>query len=193
MFVSYSREKLLNAIIYFVANTKHCHTLKLFKLLNFLDFEHFRQTGQSVTGLNYKAWENGPAPSELWHELRAPAEDLASAVVVTPIRDDITDELLRRDLKPRRKFDGRYFSPRELEIMERLVFFFAETRSDDMSEVSHARNLPWGKVFQRGKGQGSDIPYELMFESASLFEDMPPLSSEEYEYRKDAFAEIDDV
>ena len=82
MFVSHQREKLLNAIIYFIANTKRCHTLKLFKLLYFLDFEHFRQTGQGVTGLRYVAWPKGPAPDELWRELDAPRPDLAKAVSV---------------------------------------------------------------------------------------------------------------
>jgi hypothetical protein len=42
MFVSHDREKLINAIVYFLGETNHCHTLKLFKLLNFSDFEHFR-------------------------------------------------------------------------------------------------------------------------------------------------------
>lgn len=83
MFVSHQREKLLSAIIYFIANTRRCHTLKLFKLLYFLDFEHFRQTGQSVTGLRYVAWPMGPAPAQLWHELDAPQPDLAAAVSVT--------------------------------------------------------------------------------------------------------------
>ena len=83
MFVSHHREKLLNAIIYFIVNTKRCHTLKLFKLLYFLDFEHFRQTGQSVTGLRYVAWPKGPAPDELWHELDDPKPDLAAAISIT--------------------------------------------------------------------------------------------------------------
>jgi hypothetical protein len=43
MFVSRDREKLINAIIYFLRETKHCHTLKLFKLLYFADFEHFNR------------------------------------------------------------------------------------------------------------------------------------------------------
>ena len=83
MFVSHHRGKLLNAIVYFIANTRRCHTLKLFKLLYFLDFEHFRQTGQSVTGLRYVAWPKGPAPDDLWHELDAPRPDLAATVSIT--------------------------------------------------------------------------------------------------------------
>ncbi|WP_456664297.1 Panacea domain-containing protein [Bradyrhizobium sp. LB13.1] len=60
MFVSRDREKLINAIIYFLGATNHCHTLKLFKLLNFADFEHFRQTGRTIFNLDYKALPKGP-------------------------------------------------------------------------------------------------------------------------------------
>jgi hypothetical protein len=191
MFVSHNREKLINAIIYFTKETKHCHTLKLFKLLNFLDFENYRQTGKSVTGLEYKAWPNGPAPSELWHEFLNPRPDLAQAVLVNLVRDDMTHEPKRREIKGRRPFDSKHFTKREREIMEKLAFFFRDARGDDMSEVSHARNLPWGKVYQRGRGNGRVIPYELALESAPVIPDMPSLDRQEIERRRTLFEEID--
>ena len=191
MFVSYQREKLLNAIIYFVKNTRHCHTLKLFKLLNFLDFEHFRQTGSSVTGLKYVAWPEGPAPVELWHELRAPKEDLTKAVAIVPIRDEFTARLLRRDIMPRRKFDPQYFSRRELKIIETLAFIFKDALAHDMSGVSHAKKLPWGRVYKDGEGKNKTIPYELSLESETIIKDMSTLDADEYAYRSGAFREID--
>jgi uncharacterized phage-associated protein len=191
MFVDRSRDKLINAILFFVERTKHCHTLKLFKLLNFLDFEHFRQTGRGVTGLTYKAWPNGPAPSELWRELQKPAGDLAAAIAVIPVRDDITDATLKRIMKPKRRFDPLCFTKREMQIMEMLALFFEEAKADDMSELSHARDLPWGKVYQGGKGASREIPYELALESKPVLQQMPTLSPDEYAYRRAAFDEID--
>src|SRR6266478_5627898 len=100
MFVSRDREKLINAIIYFLRETKHCHTLKLFKLLNFSDFEHFRQTGRTIFGLDYRALPKGPVPTQLNNELkRGGNDDLRAAIALWEKRDDLTDELLRRDLK----------------------------------------------------------------------------------------------
>ena len=58
MINTYHREKLINAIIYFAQNTKYCGKIKLFKLLYFLDFWHFKQTGKSVTGLDSQAAKN---------------------------------------------------------------------------------------------------------------------------------------
>ena len=68
MIVTHYREKLIQAIVYLSDNTRHCGKIKLFKLLYLLDFEHFRQTGHSVTGMEYRAWKMGPVPIELVQE-----------------------------------------------------------------------------------------------------------------------------
>jgi len=36
--------------------------MKLFKLLYFLDFVHFKNYGTTVTGMEYSAWKMGPVP-----------------------------------------------------------------------------------------------------------------------------------
>lgn len=181
---------MLNAMKYFIANTRYCHTLKLFKLLNFLDFEHYRQTGHSVTGLSYKAWEQGPVPSELWGELRyGPKDDLAREIDVRQVTDDLTDALLRRELRPKGGADLSLFTKREKKIMERLVELFRDVQANDMSKISHAKRLPWGKVFQGGKGSGEMIPYDLASSSESFMADMHGLSAAEIQARKELFAE----
>ena len=68
MLLSHEREKLINAIIYFAKYTQYLGKIKLFKLLYLLDFEHFRMTGRSVTGLGYHAWKYGPVPIALDQE-----------------------------------------------------------------------------------------------------------------------------
>src|SRR5262245_53794223 len=63
------RAKLLNAILFFVKKVKFPSKVKIFKLLFFLDFEHFKQTGRSVTNLDYYAWDFGPVPKDFFIEL----------------------------------------------------------------------------------------------------------------------------
>jgi len=84
MIITHHREKLINAIIYFANNTKRCGKTKLLKLLYFLDFRHFKQTGKSVTGLDYYAWDMGPVPKDLYNELDAMKPDLKSAIKELP-------------------------------------------------------------------------------------------------------------
>ena len=186
MFVSRDREKLINAIIYFLRETNHCHTLKLFKLLNFSDFEHFRQTGRTMFGLDYRALPMGPVPTALLEEIKQGGnDDLKSAVQLFEIRDDITKELQRRDLKAKSPFDKKYFSKRELKILERVADFFKELKAADMSEFSHMKRLPWRSVYQGGKGSGHLIPPELALDSDAIVHDAPTIDREEMEYRKE--------
>lgn len=188
MLIERHREKLLNAMIYFIANTRYCHTLKLFKLLNFMDFEAFRQTGKSVTGLTYKAWKQGPVPNELWGELvHGPGQDLREAVAINQIKDDLTQQLLWRDIKPRRAADMRYFSKREVAIMDRMIELFRDARAEDMSRISHAHRMPWSAVYKGGSGSGDSIPYELAIESETFMADRPGLTAEEVSARNELF------
>jgi hypothetical protein len=66
--ISRNRQKLIQAAVYFASRTEGCGKVKLFKLLYLLDFAHFRETGQSVTGLDYVAWKLGPVPIEMAQE-----------------------------------------------------------------------------------------------------------------------------
>jgi uncharacterized phage-associated protein len=184
MSVSRNREKLINAILYFLRETKHCHTLKLFKLLNFADFEHFRQTGRTITGLYYRALPQGPVPTALYEEIKAGGKkDLKAAVGLFEIKDDITDALLRRDLKPLAPFDKKWFSKRELNVLARVAEFFSELSAADMSEFSHADKRPWASTYDNGKGTGHLIPSELALKAEPLLKEVQTISKEDLEDR----------
>jgi uncharacterized phage-associated protein len=191
MFVSRDREKLLNAIIYFLRETNHCHTLKLFKLLNFTDFEHFRQTGRTIFGLDYRALPKGPVPTALLDEIRlGGANDMKAAINIVGVKDDITDELKRRDLKPRVAFDKKWFTPRELKVLARIAEFFRDLKADDMSEFSHENKKPWASVYDNGKGQGRLIPPELVFDAEPLMKEVPSIDPDDLKYRREMLRDI---
>jgi uncharacterized phage-associated protein len=191
MIVSRDREKLINAIVYFLRETNHCHTLKLFKLLNFSDFEHFRQTGRTIFGLEYRALPKGPVPTELLEEMKHGGDqDLKAAINLTEIKDDVTGELKRRDLKPRIAFDKKWFTPRELKVLARIAEFFRDLKADDMSEFSHKNKKPWATVYQNGKGQGQIIPPELVFDAEPLMHEVPNIDQEELKYRREMLRDI---
>lgn len=212
MFVTHEREKLINAIIYFVRKTKRCHKLKLFKLLSFLDFEHYRQTGRTVTGLSYDAWPMGPVPSELDEELDAPKPDLTQAIGIFRERDDgrverTIDDFSRLEMepqqeeafrhaidqyvfKPKKRFNDKYFTKREMKIMGTLAEIFQEALGDDMKDVSHLKGLPWREVFGLGEGNGRPIPFELALASDPFIHDIPTIDNDERDYREEALREV---
>ena len=92
--ISRNRQKLIQAAVYFAGNTEGCGKVKLFKLLYLLDFAHFRETGRSVTGLDYVAWKLGPVPVELAQEWDQLEPDMANAISIQP--EQVIDHVRER-------------------------------------------------------------------------------------------------
>lgn len=157
MLIDRRREKLVNAIVYFAHNTNHLGKIKLFKLLYLLDFEHFRQTGRSVTGLDYRAWELGPVPLRLMQEWEQPKPDFDAALEIVP--EQVIDHV-RQSVKACVDFDDSHFTRRELQIMQGLANKYRDTYSPHMIDVTHAENGAWAKVWD-SEGFDAEIPYEL--------------------------------
>jgi uncharacterized phage-associated protein len=160
MLISRERDKLINAMIFFLENTRACGKVKLFKLLYFLDFEHFKQTGRSVTGMDYYAWPMGPVPVDLYGEMDAPEQDLAESFRFEerPVRNGEQTMLI---MTPQQQFSGDHFSKREMKILLSLSEQYEATHAEDMIEATHLKSLPWHKVYvEEGKRQEL-IPYSL--------------------------------
>jgi uncharacterized phage-associated protein len=158
MIRTHNRKKLIDAILYFANNTKFLGKIKLMKLLYFLDFYHFRETGKSVTGLDYFAWERGPVPRELFVEIsNIMKPDLQNVVRVVP-----AGKMQR--IVAKQKFNGKHFSLREMKLLEKLAYIFSDAKADDMVEVSHLPNQPWERTLKE-RGEWQKIDYLLAVDS----------------------------
>ena len=158
MIITHYREKLINAIIYFAKNTRYCGKTKLLKLLFFLDFRHFKQTGKSVTGLEYFAWEMGPVPRDVFEEFDSMKPDLNEAINI------ISHEGRFQEIKPKKPFDDEYYSEKEKRLLEEISFMFRDAKADDMVEVTHLKNEPWHRTLKE-KGAFGKIDYILAIDN----------------------------
>jgi len=145
-------------IIFFVKNTKQCGKTKLFKLLYYLDFIHFRETGRSVTGLDYFALPYGPVPCSLLDEFKEMPDDLSS--IITVEKPDKFNIIIAK-----KQFTDLHFSKRELRILNDVVYIFKDARADDMIEASHLPNHPWDKTIKI-KGKNQKIDYLLAIDDS---------------------------
>lgn len=170
-----NRDKLLHAIVFFVNKTKHCHKLKLFKLLFFLDFEIYRQTGKSTTGLRYYAWPKGPVPRDLNAEIRSPPMDMQSVLALRVAPADDPDADSRLNIKPRVDFDESHFTRRELDEMKRLAEIYRDATGYLMTDASHARGEPWDQIYRIEGRRQALIPYDL-----ALDDDRPGTVTKEW-------------
>lgn len=178
MIITHHRKKIINSIIYFAKNTKYCGKTKLLKLLYFLDFFHFKQTGKSVTGLEYFAWNMGPVPKVLFEELSGNMKpDMKNAIEDLPVEGF-------QQIKPKKKFEDKYFSKKEIKLLKDISFIFQDAKADDMVESTHLKNEPWDRTLKE-KGEFQKIDYMLSIDSE--------LVSLSYNEARDRMEEISEV
>ncbi|HET7809210.1 MAG TPA: Panacea domain-containing protein [Steroidobacteraceae bacterium] len=178
MLISTTREKLINTIVFFAANTKYCGKVKLFKLLYLLDFAHFRETGRSVTGLDYRAWKMGPVPLELMQEWDHLEPDMSAAVVIEPER---VVDYVRDQVKPKRGFDASLFTKRELRLMQDLAEKYREEMTKPLIGLTHSERGPWDKIWDAGRGNNERIPYSLAIDDNDPNRDAILTAARDYE------------
>ncbi|MDR3493362.1 MAG: Panacea domain-containing protein [Ancalomicrobiaceae bacterium] len=158
MLITHEREKLIQAINFFARNTRKFGKIKLFKLLYFLDFEHYKLTGRNVTGLTYYAWPKGPVPVDLYNEIDNPPSDLSDAF---QIEKRALKENWMLAITPKVDFSGHHFTKREMMIMKNLAEEYRDTDAESMIEATHLENLPWDRVYNKEGKKQKEIPYSL--------------------------------
>jgi uncharacterized phage-associated protein len=168
--MNHARRKLLNAVLFFAKNTRNLNTTKLSKLLFFLDFTHFKQTGYPVIGLQYHAFERGPVPRNFWLEIkdgRAPDDFRDALTVHVQVNNDADQEYKELRFTAKAAPDMRVFSPRERKIITNLSEIYKTATARQLSEISHLKNTPWDKTY-RSTGPNSPIDYHLALDAEAL-------------------------
>jgi uncharacterized phage-associated protein len=166
------RKKLLNAILFFAQNTKHLNLTKLSKLLYFLDFTHFSQTGYPSIGLDYYAFKWGPVPKKFWLEVKdgnIPEDFEGKLTMISIIDESAPDSKKGYEFKAISKPDLSIFTPREMKILNWLVEVYREPGAWQISEVSHLPKQPWD-VTLRSYGGNQPIDYLLSIDEKSEVE-----------------------
>ena len=156
------REKTLHALVYFAKETLYVGKLKLFKLLYLLDFEHYKNTGLSVTGQTYKALDNGPVPQELMDEWDAPKEDFIGSFLKK--EKEYPNGWKAQVLEPRVKFNDIFFSEYQLSLMQDLAKEYFRHTSKMMIDETHQKFDLWDEIYTVRGLKYQTIPYELALE-----------------------------
>ncbi|MEI6291159.1 MAG: type II TA system antitoxin MqsA family protein [Chloroflexota bacterium] len=149
-FLPLNISKLLNAMIYFCAETEIPKT-KLNKLLFYADFKHFKEYLISITGAKYAHLPYGPVPDKYEHYLAALLDE-EKAIIKNErqINEMITGEYLLASKKP----DLNIYSPSELKILAFVKEYFQDFNANKISSFSH------GEKGYQDTHEGEIISYE---------------------------------
>ena len=97
MIINHHKEKAYHAATFFLNNIPTCSEENLRILLYAFDFEHYRQTGRSVTNLNYEAWTKGETPAEILDAIKNKNADICES------------------------FNEKFFSKRQLKLLQDIA------------------------------------------------------------------------
>lgn len=170
-----TEQKIINGIKYFVANTKNVGRTKLFKLLYFWDFIHFKRYGLSVTGYDYYTFLFGPVPKDLY-------EKIINETLPQDFKDELEfnlfddrDEEYSEEYKSfkillhNKRIDLDVFSPNELTVLKEVAEIFKYASAKEMTDISHLPQDPWD-ITKAQKGLNQPIDYFLSLDNESPFD-----------------------
>jgi DNA-binding transcriptional regulator YiaG/uncharacterized phage-associated protein len=132
-FKAFDREKTKHLILYF-AECLTPYKTKLNKLLFYSDFDHFRGSAQSITGLKYVAISHGPVPNHYEYLFEALVEE---GIVCKDYALTSYGEVERILPSGKLKFDESLFAATELNSLRYIADKFKETSASDIAELSH--------------------------------------------------------
>jgi len=152
--------KLKAILLYFGTYTdlKFLGKVKLMKLFYFLDFMHVKKYGAPITFDNYVNLEHGPIPSTIKNLIDTAADDIDNSILADTICFERPDGTNMCRVIPSRKFtknDRKYFTPSELDILERVCQRFGGMNTRDTELASHSE-APWNETHLL-----ESIPYTL--------------------------------
>jgi transcriptional regulator with XRE-family HTH domain/uncharacterized phage-associated protein len=131
-FVKPRFEKVAQFVLFFAQHEPPLKT-RMNKLLFYADFLHFKRTGRSISGCNYRAIPFGPVPSH-FHELFGILEQKQYLRVEQELFEHGT---IGERFLAARPFDPSLFSTDELAHMQEVLEAFRQLRTRQLIELSH--------------------------------------------------------
>ncbi|MFZ5515155.1 MAG: Panacea domain-containing protein [Candidatus Zhuqueibacterota bacterium] len=179
-------QKIINGIKYLVKHTNNVGRTKLFKLLFFWDFIHFKRFGMAVTGYDYYTYPFGPVPKELYDQItkeNLPVEFKNEFIIIEDCEDDDDNKFKKFKVVSRNtKIDLDWLSPNEKNVLEEVALIFKYASAKEMTEITHLHNSPWDKTIKE-KGEFQKIDYFLAVDDETTL-DMDTIK-ERYYIQKD--------
>ena len=129
-YTALNHEKVVNMILLFAE--KGVLVTKLMKEMFYADFLHYKQTGTSITGLQYAKIAYGPVPD---------GKDIiiGSCIAKNYIREEIEykNDYVYHNIIGLKKVNNSVFDEEELSIMNKVKEYFKNFKSKEIADFSH--------------------------------------------------------
>ena len=151
-----SLEKFTEMVVFFTEKLQPWKT-KLNKLLFYTDFAMHKQSGYSISGVQYRAIPMGPVPNNF----NSIFEYLANNDDVDIYYTTFSDGGIGEQFKPnsKREFNSKLFTEDELQTLENIAERFKNTTTNEIIEISHKE-----KAWKENKDEKKIIDYKYSFD-----------------------------
>ena len=131
-----NKDKIANILIYYITkcNGEFNDRLKLNKLLFYTDFVSYKLSGNSITGLSYRAIDYGPVPS-CYENIYNYFEN-ENIINSKWIRDG--NGAAKETFITNLEFDENIFTEKEKQVIEMIAEKFNNIPTWDLVDLSHA-------------------------------------------------------
>ena len=148
--------KFTEMVVFFTARLQPWKT-KLNKLLFYADFVMYKQSGFSISGVQYRAIPMGPVPNNFNSLFEYLAKNDDVEIFYTTFPDGGTGEQFIPNAE--RKFNSELFAEDEIVIMENIAERFKNTSTNEIIEISHNE-----KAWKENKDEKKLIDYKYSFD-----------------------------
>lgn len=125
-----SVNKLKNVLLFFIKKSGGVFVTQMNKLLFYTDFLSYREYGQAITGLTFKAIQYGPVPIN-WDKVYSLVDDIEQIEV------DFGNGYVGNKLVSEVECDLSIFTKEQLTILEKVYETFKNDNSASISGKSH--------------------------------------------------------
>lgn len=148
--------KFSEMVVFFTVKLEPWKT-KLNKLLFYADFIMYKQSGFSMSGVQYRAIPVGPVPNNFNSIFEYLANKDELDIYYTNFADGGTGEQFKPN--PNKTFDKELFTESELQILESVAERFKNTSTNEIIEISHKE-----KAWIDNNAEKKLIDYNYSFE-----------------------------
>lgn len=151
-------DKLTAMVLYFSEQMKPFKT-KLNKLLFYSDFQHYKTTGFSISGISYRAIEMGPVPTR-FQSIFEQIQQQGDIEIVCQVfeNDKVGEQFVNIST-----FNKTLFTAEELETLEKVKNRFEGVKTKEIIDLSHEEKA-WIEN-QEGK---QIISYDFAFDLKNI-------------------------
>ena len=125
-----SVSRLKNVILFFINKFNGVYTTQMNKLLFYTDFASYRNFGEGMTGLAYKAIQFGPVPDR-WDKVYSLIDDIHPEII------DFGNGNAGTKLMSDIQYDELCFTEEQLDLLNDVYMTFRKDNATSLSNLSH--------------------------------------------------------